>query len=136
MEPSVLHTDRPHSALQSKKQAFCLQSFVEPSVGFEPLSPLGLTGENPDARFLTQKMEPFVLYTDRPHSALQSKKQAFLLAPQSGAICRIRTDDLPLTRRLLWPTELRWQPKKMVLEVGLEPTKAEAERFTVSCHCH
>ncbi len=24
----------------------------------------------------------------------------------------------------------------MVLEVGLEPTKAEAERFTVSCHCH
>ena len=25
---------------------------------------------------------------------------------------------------------------KMVLEVGLEPTKAEAERFTVSCHCH
>ena len=25
---------------------------------------------------------------------------------------------------------------KMVLEVGLEPTKAEAGRFTVSCHCH
>ncbi len=24
----------------------------------------------------------------------------------------------------------------LVLEVGLEPTKAEAERFTVSCHCH
>ena len=24
----------------------------------------------------------------------------------------------------------------VVLEVGLEPTKAEAERFTVSCHCH
>ena len=26
--------------------------------------------------------------------------------------------------------------QNMVLEVGLEPTKAEAERFTVSCHCH
>ena len=25
---------------------------------------------------------------------------------------------------------------KMVLEVGLEPTKPEGERFTVSCHCH
>ena len=25
---------------------------------------------------------------------------------------------------------------EVVLEVGLEPTKAEAERFTVSCHCH
>ena len=24
----------------------------------------------------------------------------------------------------------------MVLEVGLEPTKPEGERFTVSCHCH
>ncbi len=26
--------------------------------------------------------------------------------------------------------------QKMVLEVGLEPTKPEGERFTVSCHCH
>ena len=24
-----------------------------------------------------------------------------------GAACRIRTDDLPLTRRMLWPTELK-----------------------------
>jgi len=24
----------------------------------------------------------------------------------------------------------------LVLEVGLEPTKPEGERFTVSCHCH
>ena len=24
----------------------------------------------------------------------------------------------------------------LVPEVGLEPTKAYAERFTVSCHCH
>ena len=28
------------------------------------------------------------------------------------------------------------ETKKMVLEVGLEPTKPEGERFTVSCHCH
>ena len=28
------------------------------------------------------------------------------------------------------------QETKMVLEVGLEPTKPEGERFTVSCHCH
>ena len=27
-------------------------------------------------------------------------------------------------------------PKELVLEVGLEPTKPEGERFTVSCHCH
>ena len=26
--------------------------------------------------------------------------------------------------------------KEVVLEVGLEPTKPEGERFTVSCHCH
>ena len=25
---------------------------------------------------------------------------------------------------------------ELVLEVGLEPTKAEAGRFTVSCDCH
>ena len=31
---------------------------------------------------------------------------------------------------------LSYRGTEMVLEVGLEPTKAEAERFTVSCHCH
>ncbi len=33
-------------------------------------------------------------------------------------------------------TELSRPSPTMVLEVGLEPTKAEAGRFTVSCHCH
>lgn len=34
-----------------------------------------------------------------------------LQPPFSGAACGIRTHDLPLTRRLLWPTELRRQAR-------------------------
>ncbi len=34
------------------------------------------------------------------------------------------------------PSPYEYFAQKMVLEVGLEPTKPEGERFTVSCHCH
>jgi hypothetical protein len=45
------------------------------------------------------------------------------------ATCRIRTDDLPLTRRLLWPTELRWQYSPGWTRTNI----ASRHRLTVCC---